>query len=689
MLGISQTQMSRWQSYFLTSLEERRLTVLALVTLWQALEFIALGPFSYVNGYDIGLYASTPQALKLSAGLWYPEGVAGFDLAASQHIVPMDFLLYRVLPGFAAYQIYVLIGLGSAGLFTYLLLHHQLGLRGDVSLVAGIVYGTMMAVDYYSYTFNYALIPAVIWMLGAVWRRPLLLAIPGVILLALIYASFSRVVFAMPFVPFAALLWYSVVAPRREIRFWFFMLLFWLVYAVTKLPEVWSLLLHLPLSHRPLHPDKTHGVGLALADTFEYFAGLFSWKYGFGVPLLFLILTPVAARRIGSTYARLLIALLAIPVIVLGVMVLLRTLPIFIDSGLSTFSLPRFRFVAVFLVAAGCGLALQQWHQALRGSWTRTIMLSLLAATLSLSLLGKASKLSQWSYTGGFAANYDNGVMHDLAARIDRQGNHERIGVYNIFNGSFQGYGMETLGGWYSLLPIRYGQFLDRLNGQDKDQWLKDGVGVWNTNFNLDLASLANMKYLVSFLPFENPKLRQLHGPERTPSQLSNLDQGILALKFNFGLAERYYVYENPHALPRFFLTNRVRIFPNEAKLLTALAAATLTELRNTAFLEGQSPNVQPNFQSGSVNEVTYSSDRIVLDVEADGPAFLVTINSYSPFWKARIDGREVSMRPAYHTFWGLEVPAGRHRIEWTYEPPYKKIGFLDLRWFWSFRLPW
>ena len=669
-------------------LEERPYTILTLVTLWQAVEFIVLGPYSYVNGYDIGLYASTPMTLKLAPGLWYPEGVAGFDLAASQHIVPLDFLLYRVLPGFAAYQIYTLIGLGGAGLFTFLLLHRQLGLRADVSLLAGVIYGTMMATDYYSYTFNYALIPAVIWMQGAVWRQRLLIAIPGVIMLALIYASFSRVVFAMPFIPFAAFIWYAVVKPRCEARFWLFFVLFWLVYAMTKLPEVWSLLLHLPLSHRSLHPDKSHGVELILADTIEYFSGLFSWKNGFGVPLLFLILTPVAVRKIEPTYARLLIAMISLPLVVLLALVLLRSLPVFIDSGLSTFSLPRFRFVAVFLVAAGCGLALQQWQLARGDKGIRAIILILLGGLICLSLWGKALKLPQWSYTGGFAANYDNPVMHDLAARLKRQDGRERIAVHNIFNGSFQSYGMETLGGWYSLLPRRYGQFLDRLNGQDKDQWLKDGVGIKDTIFNLTLASLANMKYLVSFLPIENPNLRQIRGPHRPPAQLSNIDKGLLALKFNFGLAERYYVYENAQILPRFFLTRKVRSFPDEAKLLTALTTATLSELRNTAFVEGPAPGTPPNFQTGGVGEVSYGPDLIVVDVEADGPAFLVAVNSYSPFWKVRIDGREVSMRPAYHTFWGLEVPAGRHRIEWTYEPPYKKISFLDLRWFWSFRWP-
>jgi hypothetical protein len=681
-------EMGRWQSHLLAALEERPLTILVLATLWLALEFVALGPYSYVNAYDIAHYASTAMGLRDAPGLWYPDGVAGLDLAATQHVIPMDFFLYRVLPGFVAYQIYVLIGLGGAAYFTYLLLRRQVGLRADAAVMGGMIYAALMATNYSSYMFNYALIPAVVWMQDAVWRRRLLLALPGVVFLALFYASFSRVVFAVPFIPLAGLLWYSLVQPRKAPRFWLFMTLFWFVYAITKLPEIWSLLLHLPLSHRPFNPTKSHGADLVFTDTFELFSGLFYWKNGFGLPLLFPIVTAVVAPKVGRTYIRVLIALISLPVIVIFAMVMLRTLPVFTESGLSSFSLPRFRFVAVFLIAVACGLALHHWTMARRAGGAGGIALVMLAGLFCLSLAGKAATLSQWSYTGGFAALYDNREIHRLAEKLEGDGGGYRIGVYNIFNGYFHGYGIETLGGWYSILPLRYGRFLDRLNGRNEDQWLKDGVGVWNRDFNLDLAALANMKYFASFLPFENSRLRLLAGPDRPSSKLSMREKALFAASFNFGLADKYYIYENAQALPRFFLTNQVRSFSDKDELLAALSSASLAELRNTAYLEGPAPTPSPNFASGSVRVLTYGADHIALRVAADGPAFLVAVNSYSPYWKARVDGREVPMRPAYHAFWGLEVPAGQHRIEWTYEPPYKKISFLDLRWFWSFRWP-
>ncbi len=679
-------------SHTLTRLHElpgtRPGTILSIFVVWLALEFFIFGTYSYVNGYDIGLYASTALTLKWGAGLWYREGVAGFDLAASQHIVPLDFLVYRLLPDFLAYVAYVFIGLGSACWCTYLLLRRQLACSAEASFLGAIMFGTMMAVDYYSYTFNYALIPLVIWMQGVVWRKRLYIALPGVIILSVAYASLSRLVFAMPFLFFATVVWYGLVAPRREIRFWLFMAVFWLVYALSKLPDAWSLLLHLPLSHRPLHPDKSHGIDLALIDTLEYFAGLFSWKYGFGIPLLFAIMVPILARKISPTHLRLLVALAGIPLFVLVVMVAMRTLPLFTESGLSTFSLPRFRFIAVFLVGVGTGLALQQMSKTLNGRAMRALALSFLAAVFCLSIIGKATKLSQWSYTGGFAANYDNPVIHDLAAQVRQEGGRTRIGVYNIFNGSIQSYGLETVGGWYSLLPKRYGQFLDRLNRHDRDQWQKDGVGISKRDFNIALASLANMKYLVSFLPFDHPNLKPLRGPGRSPRELTQLEKASLAMKFNFGLDERYFVYENTAVLPRYFLTKALRSFSDEDRLLASLKSATLAELRNTAFLEGELPETRPNFRTGKVKEVEFEDDRIVLEVEADGPSFLVVTNSYSPFWKARINGREQPIRPTYHALWGLSVPEGRHRIEWTYEPPYKKIAFLDLRWLWSMRWP-
>ena len=49
----------------------------------------------------------------------------------------------------------------------------------------------------------------------------------------------------------------------------------------------------------------------------------------------------------------------------------------------------------------------------------------------------------------------------------------------------------------------------------------------------------------------------------------------------------------------------------------------------------------------------------------------LVNAISYNPFWKAWIDGRPAKVFPVDHTFQGIVLPAGRHRVVFEYDPPY------------------
>jgi hypothetical protein len=127
--------------------------------------------------------------------------------------------------------------------------------------------------------------------------------------------------------------------------------------------------------------------------------------------------------------------------------------------------------------------------------------------------------------------------------------------------------------------------------------------------------------------------------------------------------AER--VYENQQVLPRFFLVGRVRragSLEEAARLLRSREFDPRTE----AIVEGA---VEAGGGSGSVRALEYAARRVVLEVEASAPAFLVTSETHYPGWRARLDGRE---QPIFYTnvaFRGLPVPAGRHRVEFEFKP--------------------
>jgi hypothetical protein len=69
------------------------------------------------------------------------------------------------------------------------------------------------------------------------------------------------------------------------------------------------------------------------------------------------------------------------------------------------------------------------------------------------------------------------------------------------------------------------------------------------------------------------------------------------------------------------------------------------------------------------VVETVFGANRVVLVVEAAGPAEVVLRDGWAPGWSARVDGRPAPLR-ARGKHRSVGVPAGRSRVEMAYSPP-------------------
>ena len=131
-------------------------------------------------------------------------------------------------------------------------------------------------------------------------------------------------------------------------------------------------------------------------------------------------------------------------------------------------------------------------------------------------------------------------------------------------------------------------------------------------------------------------------------------------------------VYENPAALPRFFLVNRVRAAPDMEAALAILRAPDF-DPRAEAVVEGAGPIANPT--PGDVRLVEYGARQFVVEVEAPGPAFLATSETAYPGWRAWLDGREQEPALTDVAFRGLSVPAGKHVVKMRFDPPVLRRG--------------
>jgi hypothetical protein len=70
-----------------------------------------------------------------------------------------------------------------------------------------------------------------------------------------------------------------------------------------------------------------------------------------------------------------------------------------------------------------------------------------------------------------------------------------------------------------------------------------------------------------------------------------------------------------------------------------------------------------------------YENQAVDIDADSDAPAMLVLADSFDPGWRAYVDGKEDKIFRANAFFRAVSLSAGKHRVEFRYEPLSLKIG--------------
>ncbi|MFO1520871.1 MAG: DUF6044 family protein [Kiritimatiellia bacterium] len=258
--------------------------------------------------------------------------------------------------------------------------------------------------------------------------------------------------------------------------------------------------------------------------------------------------------------------------------------------------------------------------------------------------------------------------------------------------------GLETADGYAVIYPDRYkrfwGQVLRPLNalephfkgyftGWGSRVYLFHSMEPWNESiraipfaawYDLDLLSLANVRYLVAKKPVDDPRLRLL--PPAWDDAARDAWAGRPFLEKLSGYlagrnpGPRQYVYENPDALPRFFLAEGTRVIDSP----DALGDAPLDDLRTSVFLlrgdaAGWSDTAPSPETPGLPKLESYSLEHSVLTVTAARPCWMVNTELWYPESRCLVDGRPAPILPAYGAFQAVRLEPGEHRVTWDASP--------------------
>jgi hypothetical protein len=137
-------------------------------------------------------------------------------------------------------------------------------------------------------------------------------------------------------------------------------------------------------------------------------------------------------------------------------------------------------------------------------------------------------------------------------------------------------------------------------------------------------------------------------------------------------------VYRNANALPRTFLVDRQQVVDSDDAALAATRAPAF-DARQAAVTERRVAGIPTagGGDAGSARLEHYGSERLSIAADARRRSLLVLTDVHFPGWKATVDGKSAPIERVDYLLRGVVVPAGRHEVEFSYEPASWRIGWI------------
>lgn len=177
-----------------------------------------------------------------------------------------------------------------------------------------------------------------------------------------------------------------------------------------------------------------------------------------------------------------------------------------------------------------------------------------------------------------------------------------------------------------------------------------------NNFFRQRILNLLGVKYILH----KNDLLTQEWEPD-----YQTFPENIYKLVWQ---KEKWQVYENIQALPRFFLTSQYLVEDNERKIIEKIFDQSF-DLK-TVILEENLPLPLKDVAS-EAKLVRYRPNEIEMVINTQGNQLLFLSDNYYPGWQAQVDGQKTKIYRAHYSFRAIVVPKGKHQVKFFYQPQF------------------
>lgn len=227
-------------------------------------------------------------------------------------------------------------------------------------------------------------------------------------------------------------------------------------------------------------------------------------------------------------------------------------------------------------------------------------------------------------------------------------------------------HGFYATGGYDALISREHARFFDAAGLRTILGYRFFGTSALTTDVDWSLVDRTSTRFVV------------LQRNEQLATRLQNprIRRSLGFRSVTLDNPSRAVVYQRDSAFPRARFTADFVLAGGPASAAAALAAlspgARQVVLEASKAEVGRSPSPRAN---GSVKITSLEAERIVLEVEAGVPGFVVLSDSWNPGWKARVDGRVVPILRADILFRAVAVPEGISRVELDFQPRSLVLG--------------
>jgi len=230
----------------------------------------------------------------------------------------------------------------------------------------------------------------------------------------------------------------------------------------------------------------------------------------------------------------------------------------------------------------------------------------------------------------------------------------------NFLHNALFAYGVDDIGGYSSLYPKRYGEYL-HLSQNGSESPPPDVFNRWTffNRFGSPLLNLLNTKYLLLSPGTE------IHAPG-----LKRVYQGEIA------------IYENEKVFQRAFFVPGHLVVRDRKEAYQALGRFTDEDFRSRVILEQSPPfppaaPAPPGTPNSAVDILSHKPDRVEIRVSSGERGFLVLSDNYDPGWKAEVDGRSAEVFRANYIMRAVPLEAGDHHVILSFRPALQIAGLV------------